>query len=120
MSDNMLFTCRVCGVEVGTHPFTINERGEEVGSQGICEKHCEDHEFEYVRGERRHECKHCGAEPPDDWYYCDDDIGVGLSFSDDGPIGWPASSMNGNAAERHKDPAAWERWVAFCNACGLP
>lgn len=29
------------------------------------------------------------------------------------PIGVPASSMNGNAANRHNDPAAWERWVAF-------
>lgn len=35
-------------------------------------------------------------------------------------LGVPASSMNGNAAQRHEDPGAWDRWVAFCNACGAP
>ena len=36
------------------------------------------------------------------------------------PIGIPASSMNGNAAERHNDPAAWDRWVSFCESWGHP
>lgn len=35
-------------------------------------------------------------------------------------IGWPAASMNGNAANRHADPDAWNRWVAFCDANGTP
>lgn len=33
-------------------------------------------------------------------------------------IGTPASSMNGNAAQAHLNPDAWDRWVAFCEANG--
>lgn len=35
-------------------------------------------------------------------------------------IGRPASSMNGNAADRIDDPERWANWVAFCNANGHP
>lgn len=34
------------------------------------------------------------------------------------PIGWPATSMDGNAANRHVNPDAWNHWVAFCEANG--
>lgn len=119
MSDRLLFTCRICGCEVGSHPVVTNEQGEEVAVQGVCEEHCEDHEYEHD-GWRNHYCKHCGAEPPDDWYYSEDDVGFGVGYSPREPIGIPANTMNGNAAERHKDPAAWERWLAFCNSWGHP
>ena len=36
------------------------------------------------------------------------------------PVGWPASSMDGNAANRHNSPERWANWVAFCDACGHP
>lgn len=37
----------------------------------ICRDCCEDHEYEYDRGDRKHYCKNCGAEPPPDFYYDD-------------------------------------------------
>jgi hypothetical protein len=36
------------------------------------------------------------------------------------PLGIPISALNGNASARHDDPAAWERWVAFCERNGHP
>lgn len=51
--------CHVCGV-------VVNCWSEEVPS--VCPDHCEDHEYEYVREERRYECKTCGVEPPHDWW----------------------------------------------------
>ena len=36
------------------------------------------------------------------------------------PVGWPASEMDGNAANRHNNPDGWARWVAFCDANGHP
>jgi hypothetical protein len=52
-----MFACRVCGQECPISPGP---------GQAICEKHCEDHDYEYVRGEGHH-CKHCFAERPWDW-----------------------------------------------------
>lgn len=117
MSDKLLFTCRVCGCDVDTHPNVENELGEEVGVQGVCPEHCEDHEYEYDSGE--HYCKHCNASPPDDWYYCDDDVPLfGIRYEPSEPVGIPASAMDGNAANRHSNPEGWDRWVAFCWANG--
>lgn len=47
MSDKILFTCRVCGCEVSGHPIAKNDIGEDVGIQGVCEKHCKGHEYEF-------------------------------------------------------------------------
>lgn len=33
-----------------------------------CAKSEDGHKFEYVRGERRHECKYCGVPASDEWY----------------------------------------------------
>jgi hypothetical protein len=38
----------------------------------------------------------------------------------DEPLGIEASTMNGNAAQRHANPAAWENWVNFCERNGMP
>jgi hypothetical protein len=54
------FRCKVCGVDCDVAPSD--------GSGAICPAHCEDHDYEYERGEG-HRCKHCNAEPPDDWFY---------------------------------------------------
>jgi hypothetical protein len=71
----------------------------------------------------------CGIGPAlpagDQWYY-DGEHGANKAdcprCNPDGPrpIGWPASSMNGNASARHADPEAWNRWLAFCAANGAP
>lgn len=52
-----MFACKVCGEMCATSPGP---------GQAVCEKHCEDHDYEYVRGEGHH-CKHCFAERPWDW-----------------------------------------------------
>ena len=121
MSDKLLFTCRVCGCDVDTHPVIENEVGEKIGVQGVCVAHCEDHDYEYDPCAREHFCLHCGAIAPDDWYYSGDDVlpFVG-SYEPREPGGTPASAMNGNAAERRKNPEAWDCWVAFCNSWGMP
>lgn len=54
------FSCRVCGVQCAVAP--------DPPERAVCPAHCEDHEYEYVEGERRHACTHCGQEPPEDWY----------------------------------------------------
>jgi hypothetical protein len=92
----------------------------------ICPACCEDHEYEYDRGDRAHYCEHCGQEPPADWYdglYDDGGlrlIPLGPDTQPTEPLGVPASSLNGNAAESHTDPAGWANWVAFCERNGLP
>jgi hypothetical protein len=55
--------CKVCGTLCFVYPSD--------GTQGVCPEHCPDHEYEYERGERRHMCKTCGAEPPMDWFDVD-------------------------------------------------
>lgn len=60
MSDEFDFKCKVCGVECDTAPLPPD--------RAVCPEHCEDHEYEYERGERGHFCKHCNQEPPWDWY----------------------------------------------------
>ena len=35
----------------------------------VCPECCDDHDYIYDRGDRKHYCKNCGAEPPYDWYY---------------------------------------------------
>lgn len=119
MSDKLLFFCRVCGIECDSHPVTENEIGETIGVQAVCPDHCEDHDYERDSGELY--CKHCGANPPDDWYNYDDDVLLfgGLTEASQ-PVGVPLSSLNGNASDRHKDPAAWDRWIAFSEANGHP
>lgn len=71
----------------------------------------------------------CGIGPElpegDKWFY----EGEGGADSADCPkcnpgpkptYGIPASMMSGNAAQRHEDPAAWDRWVSFCERSGHP
>lgn len=89
----------------------------------ICPACCSDHEYEYDRGDRAHYCEHCGQEPPDDWYDGLYDDQVPLFGMPIGPLptehlGVPASSLNGNAASRHTDPAGWANWVALCEKNG--
>lgn len=54
------FFCCVCGIPTDTAPRPPDKT--------VCPDHCEDHEYKYVREERRHECKYCGQEAPPDWY----------------------------------------------------
>lgn len=54
------FSCRVCGVKCDIAPNPP--------ARAVCPAHCDDHNYEYVRDERRHMCKNCGQEPPLDWY----------------------------------------------------
>ena len=89
----------------------------------ICPACCPDHEYEYDWSDRTRYCAHCGSEPPDDWYYSEDDIGIGSlapAWRPGGPIGVPASSMNGNANAAITDPERWANWVAFCERNGMP
>jgi hypothetical protein len=53
------FSCRVCGVQCDTAP--------DPPDRAVCPEHCEDHEYEYVRSERGHFCKHCNQPRPEDW-----------------------------------------------------
>ncbi len=64
--------------------------------------------------------------PEGDVYYFASELGADRAdcpaCNPRGPkqIGTLASAMNGNAARRHEDPDAWNRWVAFCDANGHP
>jgi hypothetical protein len=52
------FACRVCGVQCSL-----------AGADGaICEDHCPDHNYVYIRGERGHFCENCGKPAPIDWF----------------------------------------------------
>jgi hypothetical protein len=114
MTDRVL--CSKCGADDVLAYHTVET--------AICPNCCEDHEYEYERGERRHYCQHCSAEPPDDWYYCDDDVPLFGTYSGPrGPIGTPASEMEGNASVANKSPdnrRKWDNWVAFCESWGHP
>ena len=55
------FKCGTCGADVDLAP--------DPPEKPVCENCCPDHEYEYVREERRHACKRCGKEPPFDWFY---------------------------------------------------
>lgn len=57
------FTCRVCGKQCAIAPNPPE--------RAVCEKHCEDHEYEYERGEQCWLCKHCGQPRAFDWFYDD-------------------------------------------------
>lgn len=103
------FTCRICGIETASYP---------VGDvRGICEAHCADHDFEYDRERRGHYCLDCDMEK--EYEPSEDDVGLG-GFLPSEPIGIPASAMDGNAMNRHKNPEAWDNWVRFCEANGHP
>lgn len=54
------FSCRVCGVQCTVAP--------DPPARAVCPEHCEDHDYEYVKGEGGHFCKHCGEQAPEDWY----------------------------------------------------
>jgi hypothetical protein len=53
------FHCHVCGKETDLAP--------DPPEKAVCPEHCEDHNYVYIRGERRHACEHCGQERPQDW-----------------------------------------------------
>jgi hypothetical protein len=85
----------------------------------ICPACCDDHEYVSEGCERY--CEHCGQEPPDDWHdgQYDDDVPLfGAATLE--RIGVPASSMNGNAAQKGADPERWANWLAFCERNGMP
>lgn len=104
------FACVCCGSDTATHHI--------LDVRGVCPSHCFDHDFEYDRYARACLCIHCSEEQ--EYEPSDDDVGFGSYYEPREPVGIPASSMNGNASERHKDPAAWDRWVGFCNSWGAP
>lgn len=99
------FECVVCGAETATMP--------PLEPRSMCCK-CAGEHPEYENGY----CIECGEEREYPAY--DDDVGFGPSVGPSEPFGIPASAMNGNAADRHDNPGAWENWVAFCNANGHP
>ena len=53
------FHCGVCGKETDIAP--------DPPAKAVCPEHCEDHDYIYVPGERRHVCAHCGQERQQDW-----------------------------------------------------
>lgn len=111
------FRCLICGGDVGTH--------HHLEVRGICEQHCEDHDYLSEERGAWPTCAHCNAYAPDDFYDVDfdGDFGIGSYEPPSGPLGTPASSMNGNAAVANTSPearAAWDNWVAFCERCGHP
>ena len=60
-SDTIVdFSCRVCGKQCDSAP--------PAPERAVCEEHCEDHEYEYDRGERDRFCKHCGKRIDPDFY----------------------------------------------------
>lgn len=64
------FKCHKCGAGTIVEP---------PDNPAVCENCCEDHDYEYCREERTYYCNHCGAEPPDDWYFADDDVPITFS-----------------------------------------
>ncbi len=71
----------------------------------------------------------CGIGPSlpegDKWFYESEYSAIradcpGCNPLGPGPIGWTASAMDGNAANRINNPDGWARWVAFCDANGAP
>lgn len=113
MTDRVL--CSKCGADEVLQ-YTTAETA-------VCPNCCEDHEYEYERGDRTHYCQHCGQEPSPDWYYCEDDVPLFGVRDPAEPIGIPASAMDGNAAVRSTTVEArekWGRWVAFCESWGHP
>jgi hypothetical protein len=88
----------------------------------ICPNCCEDHEYEYERFDRGHFCQHCGAVAPPDWNASDDDVCI-FGGGHDGPLGTPASEMDGNASVANasaENRRKWDNWVSFCNSWGHP
>lgn len=55
----MDFKCHVCGRECDTAPMPP--------ARAVCEEHCEDHFYKYVRGEREWRCTYCDKLRPYDW-----------------------------------------------------
>jgi len=60
MTPTTDFACRVCGVACAIAPNPPE--------RAVCEEHCDDHNYAYVREERGHFCEHCGKQAPDDWF----------------------------------------------------
>lgn len=90
-------------------------------ASALCPECCDDHDYEYDRCDRVYYCTHCGQEPPDDWYYSDDDVGFGsISTGPAEIVGTPLSALNGNAAAASRDPDRWANWVACCERNGIP
>lgn len=97
------FACITCGCEVGGM-FPLEVRGH------CCKCAGEHPEYEYGY------CIEC--DEPQEYSPCDDDVGFGGGYSSTGPVGIPASAMDGNAANRRNNPGGWANWVAFCEANG--
>jgi hypothetical protein len=53
------FACRVCGVQCAMADPLLG---------AVCEEHCEDHDYQYLKGEGGHFCIHCGKPRPEDWF----------------------------------------------------
>lgn len=54
------FKCKVCGVQCAIAPSD--------GSGAVCPEHCQDHHYQYQRGDG-HRCVTCFATPPEDYFY---------------------------------------------------
>jgi hypothetical protein len=59
--SNVDFHCHKCGKETASAP--------DPPEKAVCEDCCEDHDYRYVQGERRHACIHCDKDAPSYWYY---------------------------------------------------
>jgi hypothetical protein len=119
MSDKLLFTCRVCGAEVGSHGFTTNALGEEIGVQGVCSEHCEDHDYEYDRDRRGHFCLHCDEER--EWEPSEDGVCIfGGGYDPGEPLGTPISELAGRPDGTREGQAKYERFCAIAASWGYP
>lgn len=102
------FRCLICGAETACMPpLDVRSR--------CCE--CLGEHGEYEDGY----CIECGEAREYPSY--EDDVPLfGVRYGD-GPIGTPASAMNGNAAVASAIPEnrqAWDIWAAFCERNGHP
>ena len=76
--------------------------------------------------ERRFACGIGPALPEGDQWFYESEHSAGRAdctgCNPRGPegVGWPASAMDGNAANRLNNPDGWNTWVAFCEANGHP
>ncbi len=63
--------------------------------------------------------------PGDKWVYESEHLAASADCPGCNPrgpegVGWPAHSMDGNAANRRNNPEGWNNWLAFCEANGAP
>ncbi len=84
-SDDVDFSCRVCGVQCNVAP--------PLPDRAVCEEHCEDHEYEYDPMRRGKFCNHCDKEREPEYF--EDDVVVSFARESGEQLGTPLSELSG-------------------------